>query len=146
MNQTTINQALKHKNDLLVSATLVGPAGPAQFVITMNDYSMRYNDSFRSELFHVISFVYYNSKKDKKVTVNCGLRSDLSWNDIDWKAIESDMSTRQSQLQEAVRRGDKTAQKKLMKLLVSSFCGRALAVRSVVKSGGAQTPGVDGVL
>lgn len=71
----------------------------------------------------------------------------LLWTEIRWKECENKISKLQRQIVEAYKteriRADKV--EKLQILLISSFAGRALAVRQVTSNSGRNTPGIDGV-
>jgi len=68
----------------------------------------------------------------------------LLWTEIRWKECENKISKLQRQIVEAYKteriRADKV--EKLQILLISSFAGRALAVRQVTSNSGRNTPGV----
>lgn len=69
----------------------------------------------------------------------------LLWTEIRWKECENKISKLQRQIVEAYKAEDMDKVEKLQILLISSFAGRALAVRQVTSNTGRHTPGIDGV-
>lgn len=67
------------------------------------------------------------------------------WTEIRWKECENKISKLQRQIVEAYKAEDMDKVEKLQILLISSFAGRALAVRQVTSNTGRHTPGIDGV-
>lgn len=72
--------------------------------------------------------------------------SSVTWNTINWKQAYEEVKRLQMRIAKAVREKRYGKVKALQWLLTHSFAAKLLAVRRVVTSSGAHTPGVDGVL
>lgn len=70
----------------------------------------------------------------------------LTWNELEWKLYFTKTQETQERLVMAHRLGKKELVLELQRNLVTSFEGRALAVRKVVTNNGNKTPGIDGVI
>lgn len=70
--------------------------------------------------------------------------SDLDWEEIDWPAIEREVSRLQARIVKAEQEGRHNKVKVLSHLLTRSRAAKLLAVRRVTQNKGSRTPGVDG--
>ena len=68
---------------------------------------------------------------------------DVDWRSIDFQRAERTVKRLQGRIVKAVEEGKWRKVKNLMRLLVRSYSGRALAVLRVTTSRGRNTPGVD---
>lgn len=69
-----------------------------------------------------------------------------NWHDIPWKIIIKEVQDLQNKIVKATLNNDKSLLYKLQYQLVSSFEGRALAVRKTVTNTGGNTAGIDNIL
>lgn len=67
----------------------------------------------------------------------------VPWHNINWSRAAKTVRKLQRRIAKATREGDMRRAKRLQRLLTSSFCARAMAVRRVTENNGANTPGVD---
>ena len=67
----------------------------------------------------------------------------VAWHDIDWAKANQVVRRLQVRIVKAVQKGQWRKARRLQRLLVRSFSGRALAVRRITENQGKQTPGVD---
>lgn len=74
-----------------------------------------------------------------------GASSDLQWETLKWASIEKQVMRLQVRIAKATRDGRMGRAKALQRLLTTSFYGKCLAVKRVVRNKGANTPGVDGI-
>lgn len=72
--------------------------------------------------------------------------SGITWNAINWQQAYKEVKRLQMRIAKAVREKRYGKVKALQWLLTHSYSAKLLAVRRVVSSSGAKTPGVDGVL
>ena len=77
-------------------------------------------------------------------TTAAAFGQDMGWHDIKWANIYRVVRRLQARIVKAVQKGDWRKAKRLQRLLVRSFSGKALAVRRVIENQGKKTPGVDG--
>ena len=70
----------------------------------------------------------------------------LTWNSIDWFAVEKQVRRLQMRIAKAIREGRKGKAKALQWILSHSFYAKLLAVKRVIGNKGNKTPGVDGAL
>lgn len=68
------------------------------------------------------------------------------WNEIPWTQCYNVIDSLQEALVMAYREGDLVRVDQIQRRIVTSFEGRALAVRRTVTNKGGTTPGVDGVI
>ena len=74
-----------------------------------------------------------------------GERADPQWQDVDWRAVESNVRRLQERIFRATQRQDWKRVRSLQKLLARSTSNRLLAIRRVTQENrGRRTPGVDG--
>ena len=66
-----------------------------------------------------------------------------SWQEIAWQEVILKVRDLQDQIVKAATKNDMITVYRLQRILVTSFEGRALAVRRVVTSSGGKTPGID---
>lgn len=69
-----------------------------------------------------------------------------SWHSINWRQVNKSVGKTQMEMVVAYRKGDLDKVYKLQYKLITSFEGRALAVRRVVTNKGRHSPGVDNIL
>lgn len=68
-----------------------------------------------------------------------------TWEEIDWKIVESQVFKLQKRIYRASLRGDKKLVRKLQRMMVSSYYGKLLATRKVTQENkGKKTAGTDG--
>ena len=67
----------------------------------------------------------------------------VAWHDIDWAKANRVVRRLQARIVKAVQKGQWRKARRLQRLLVRSFSGRALAVRRITENQGKKTPGVD---
>lgn len=67
----------------------------------------------------------------------------VPWHKINWSRAAKTVRKLQRRIAKAIREGDMRRAKRLQRLLTSSFCAKAMAVRRVTENNGANTPGVD---
>jgi len=72
------------------------------------------------------------------------IRSNLQWNDIDWKIAEKYVNRLQTRITKAVKQGKMYLVKRLQYLLTHSFYAKLLSVRTVTRNKGKRTAGIDG--
>lgn len=72
-----------------------------------------------------------------------GKKSQDRWNNINWMNVNKEVETLQAKIIDARKRNDFNEIYKLQRKLVTSFAGRALAVRKVVMNSGSKTAGLD---
>jgi retron-type reverse transcriptase/5-methylcytosine-specific restriction endonuclease McrA len=76
-----------------------------------------------------------------------GARSDLDWDQIDWRHVEQTVRRLQHRIFMAKVRGDQRRLESLQRLLASSWSAKLWAVRKVAQENdGRKTPGIDGVV
>jgi RNA-directed DNA polymerase len=68
-----------------------------------------------------------------------------TWNELEWKDIILKVKAHQDKIVRATMAGDMKGVYNLQRELITSFEGRAVAVRGVVTNTGGKTPGVDQV-
>lgn len=68
-----------------------------------------------------------------------------NYQEIDWKDCHEKLTALQARLVEAYRANNARAIKDLQRSIVTSFAGRAMAVRTVITNKGGYTPSVDGI-
>jgi RNA-directed DNA polymerase len=69
-----------------------------------------------------------------------------SWHDINWQTVTSQVKTTQDKIARAEIEKNPKEVYRLQRGLVTSFAGRAYAVRKIVTNDGGKTPGVDKVI
>lgn len=69
-----------------------------------------------------------------------------NWNQIDWRKVRQTVRRLQVRIAKAVKEGRWGRVKSLQRLLTTSFCGKALAVKRVTENRGKRTPGVDRII
>jgi RNA-directed DNA polymerase len=67
----------------------------------------------------------------------------IPWHSINWSKAMKTVRKLQRRIAKAIREGKLRKARRLQRLLTSSFCAKALAVRRVTENNGANTPGVD---
>ena len=67
----------------------------------------------------------------------------IRWEDINWPAVELEVSRLQARIVKAEKEGRHNKVKVLQRMLTHSFSGRALAAKRVAENKGKKTPGVD---
>ena len=67
----------------------------------------------------------------------------VPWHSINWSRAIKTVRKLRRRIAKAIREGDMRRAKRLQRLLTSSFCAKAMAVRRVTENNGANTPGVD---
>lgn len=72
--------------------------------------------------------------------------SGVSWNEIDWIAVQRQVKRLQARIVKATQVGRHNKAKALQWLLTHSFSGKALAVKRVSENKGKNTPGVDKIV
>lgn len=70
----------------------------------------------------------------------------LTWDEIDWKTVESQVKRLQMRIAKAVREKRYNKVKSLQRLLTSSYYGKLLSIRRVTQNRGKNTPGIDKVV
>lgn len=70
----------------------------------------------------------------------------VEWHNIDWKKCRMELAENQEDLLKAYKIGDSEKVSLIQLKIVTSFSGRALAVKQVTTNSGKKTAGVDGVL
>ncbi|MEO5333953.1 MAG: group II intron reverse transcriptase/maturase [Magnetococcus sp. YQC-5] len=68
----------------------------------------------------------------------------IPWHNINWSRAMKTVRKLQRRIAKAIREGDMRRAKRLQRLLTSSFCAKAMAVRRITDNNGANTPGTDG--
>jgi RNA-directed DNA polymerase len=74
------------------------------------------------------------------------LSSKISWESINWRAIEAQVYRLQVRIAKAYREGKQGKVKALQWILTHSFQAKLLAVKRVVQNKGGKTPGVDRII
>jgi len=69
-----------------------------------------------------------------------------NWHTLPWSEIIKKVKDLQNQIVKAHLNNNMSIVYKLQNKLVSSFEGRALAIRKIVTNSGAKTPGIDKIL
>lgn len=87
-----------------------------------------------------------NGETQMTAKLSTGASSAFQWDTIPWKIIEQQVKRLQVRIAKATKEGKKGKVKALQRLLTCSFYGKCYAVRRVVHTKGAKTPGVDGIL
>lgn len=81
---------------------------------------------------------FSNNQKVKSSKAN-------NWQEIPWSEINLKVRDLQDRIVKATLKNDMSQVYKLQSKLVTSFEGRALAIRRVVTSSGGKTPGIDNI-
>lgn len=81
-----------------------------------------------------------------KTTTGASSASRLAWGTIEWHQVTMEVKQLQMRIAKAVREKRYGKAKALQWLLTHSFSAKLLAVRQVVLSSGAKTPGIDGIV